>query len=371
MRAVSRTTVILASGAVLSAAGGITALSLAGQHGRPPAHPAFTHVTAARPPLRIVSVTPSNGSRNVNGTDPVTVTFNQPLAAGQPFPRLSPAVPGTWTRSGAAAIFTPASGFPGGATVRVSAPGTAARARSGPGMGFTTAPYSNLRMQEMLAQMGYLPMTWSAYLGGTVTPGSLAAQATAAYNAPSGSFSWKSGYADDLRGLWQQGQQNTLESGAITAFEADHGMQPGAVSGAALWASVMQAAAAGQRNHHGYYYAVVSKSRPETLTIYHNGRRIFSSLANTGIASRPTATGTYYVYEKLTFQIMEGTNPDGSHYADPVRWVSYFNGGEAVHYFPRSSFGYPQSLGCVELPYSDAERSYRLLPYGTVVSVRW
>ena len=49
-------------------------------------------------------------------------------------------------------------------------------------------------------------------------------------------------------------------------------------------------------------------------------------------------------------------NPDGSRYSDPgVRWVAYFNGGDAVHQFPRPGYGYPQSLGCVELPSSTAE----------------
>ena len=46
---------------------------------------------------------------------------------------------------------------------------------------------------------------------------------------------------------------------------------------------------------------------------------------------------------------MSGTNPDGSHYADPVTWVSYFNGGDALHQFYRSTYGWPQSLGCVEM----------------------
>ena len=75
------------------------------------------------------------------------------------------------------------------------------------------------------------------------------------------------------------------------------------------------------------------------------------------------------MYEKLPFQIMSGTNPDGSHYADPVQWVSYFNGGDAVHYFPRGSYGWNQSLGCVELPWSTSETAYHLLPYGTLVTV--
>ena len=52
---------------------------------------------------------------------------------------------------------------------------------------------------------------------------------------------------------------------------------------------------------------------------------------------------------------MSGTNPDGSHYSDPgIPWVSYFNGGDALHGFIRASYGFPQSLGCVEMPYSEA-----------------
>ena len=66
---------------------------------------------------------------------------------------------------------------------------------------------------------------------------------------------------------------------------------------------------------------------------------------------------------------MSGTNPGGSHYSDPVSFVSYFNGGDAVHYFPRGSYGSQQSLGCVELPYNAAERAYPYLTYGSLVTV--
>ena len=62
---------------------------------------------------------------------------------------------------------------------------------------------------------------------------------------------------------------------------------------------------------------------------------------------------------------MKGKNPDGSKYADPVYYVSYFRSGEAVHYFPRGSYGYPQSLGCVELPWSSAKFIWKYLTYGT------
>jgi lipoprotein-anchoring transpeptidase ErfK/SrfK len=67
---------------------------------------------------------------------------------------------------------------------------------------------------------------------------------------------------------------------------------------------------------------------------------------------------------------MSGTNPDGSHYSDPgVPYVSYFNGGDALHGFLRSQYGSPQSLGCVEMSYSDAARVYPFTPIGTLVNV--
>jgi hypothetical protein len=66
---------------------------------------------------------------------------------------------------------------------------------------------------------------------------------------------------------------------------------------------------------------------------------------------------------------MKGTNPDGSKYADPVNFVSYFNGSDAVHYYPRGSYGWPQSLGCVELPYDQAQKAWPFLTYGTLVTV--
>jgi lipoprotein-anchoring transpeptidase ErfK/SrfK len=91
---------------------------------------------------------------------------------------------------------------------------------------------------------------------------------------------------------------------------------------------------------------------------------------NTGIPSAPTATGTYPVFEHLPVTTMSGTNPDGSHYSDPgIPDVSYFNGGDALHGFTRAQYGSPQSLGCVEMPYSVAAQVYPYTPIGTLVHV--
>ena len=67
---------------------------------------------------------------------------------------------------------------------------------------------------------------------------------------------------------------------------------------------------------------------------------------------------------------MSGTNPDGSHYHDPgMRWISYFNGGDALHSFTARSFGTPQSLGCVELPLAAAAEVWPYTPVGTMVTI--
>jgi hypothetical protein len=136
-----------------------------------------------------------------------------------------------------------------------------------------------------------------------------------------------------------------------------------------LWAALFRAAAGGQSNKTGYTYALATKGSPERLTIWHDGQVVLRSLANTGISVAPTVDGTFPVYLRFRFQIMRGTNPDGSKYADPVSFVAYFNGGDAVHYFPRGSYGSPQSLGCVELPYHQAELAWPYLGYGSLVTV--
>jgi lipoprotein-anchoring transpeptidase ErfK/SrfK len=66
---------------------------------------------------------------------------------------------------------------------------------------------------------------------------------------------------------------------------------------------------------------------------------------------------------------MSGFNPDGSYYHDPVYWINYFNGGDAVHGFVRASYGFPQSLGCVELPIPTAHVAFNHLAVGDLVSV--
>jgi lipoprotein-anchoring transpeptidase ErfK/SrfK len=367
----SRTTMVWGSIGIIAVGGGVAGAVLAtsgssGSHGQQLAR----HYTPAQPaPLRLLSVSPASGSSGIDGAVDITVTFSKPLPAAAPMPALSPAVAGTWQREGDTAVFTPSTGFVAGSRVTVSVPQADGALRSGYKSSFSTAAYSTLRLQQLLAQLGYLPLSWRPDLGAGIDNGSAAAQLAAAYTPPPGTFTLQPGYPSSLYSFWQQGSANLLDKGAITGFEADHGMTPNGVAGPAVWAALLKAAASGDDNTHGYSYAIANQGSPETLTIWHDGHQAFSSLTNTGIASDPTPVGTFPVYLKLPYQVMEGTNPDGSFYADPVQWVSYFSGGSAVHYIARGSYGYPQSLGCVELPYSAAEQAYPILPYGTLVTV--
>lgn len=336
--------------------------------------------TKPKIPLRIVAVTPARHARDVNGTAPVRVTFSAALAADSPMPAVRPAVAGTWQSAGSDAVeFVPARGFRQYTHVRVHIPGGAAGVRSASGqtlphahtVRFETGGYSASRLTELLAQLGYLPLKWTPTAGQSVpSVGSSKGQLAAAYTPPSGTFHWKHGYPGTLHTFWDHGSTSGLiMHGAVMTFESDHGLTLDGVAGPLVWKELLSAAAKDQRNQHGYSYAIASQHVPETLTVWHDGKVILHTAANTGIPAAPTTVGTAPVYLRYTFQIMKGRNPDGTKYADPVRWVSYFRAGEAVHYFPRASYGFQQSLGCVELPLAQSKYIWPYMTYGTLVTV--
>jgi hypothetical protein len=349
-------------------------------------------------PLRLLSVSPRGGSGAANGGAPITLTFSSALASGTPLPTLSPKVAGSWKVSGATATFTPASGYLPDTKVTLSVPGSIAAATAADGtlgqastVSFTTGDYSTLRLQQLLAQLGYLPLTWTPAASGSgaaIPSGAAAAnggtadstdstdsasmnqEVSAAYDPPAGTLTFQSGYPSALTKQWKTGKDNILDTGAIRAFENDHGLTMDGDAGPQVWADLLAAAAKDKTNPNGYTYALASQDSPdESLKVWHNGKVILNSPANTGIAAANTQDGTFPVYERLQFQIMKGKNPDGTKYADPVYWISYFNGGDAVHYFERPGYGYYQSLGCVELPLAAAKYIWPYLTYGTLVTV--
>ena len=125
----------------------------------------------------------------------------------------------------------------------------------------------------------------------------------------------------------------------------------------------------GRRNPNGYTYALASKASPNTLTVWHDGVIVATSLANTGAAATPTPDGTWPVYLRTRAQVMRGLTAKGKPYADPAQYVAYFHGNYAVHYLARASYGTPQSEGCVELPLAQARQVWPYLSYGSLVTV--
>lgn len=347
-----------------------------------PAPAAYQPGHAASGPIRVTSILPSANTTEVNGSDPVIVTFSGQVAPNSPDPILTPSVPGSWAAMNNSLVFTPTKPFQPSTQVTVQVPSGPSGVHSAGGglltsavtSQFTTGGYSQAGLAVLLAQQGYLPMTWSPqhYQRMMWQQQSDAAAQTPqgmAYSPPPGTFTWESGYPATLQAQWSPDHANVLLAGAVMAFESEHNMPMNGNLTPRLWNALFEAQARGQRNVNGYTYAIASKGSPETLTIWHNGTVVQHSLANTGIPVSPTVDGTFPVFERFRFQIMSGTNPDGSHYADPVQFVAYFNSGDAVHYFPRGSYGSPQSLGCVELDMSDAQHAWPFLTYGSLVSV--
>ena len=338
-------------------------------------------MTISNAPIRVLSVTPAPGSARPSGATAVQVSFSVAVASDSATPRLSPHVAGQWLVSGNTFIFNPVNPLPPSTrfTVRVPAGNAGVRSAAGRVLArpltthFTTSAYSQLRLAELLSTLGYLPLSWAPGAGDRMTSnpagGQVASQQEMAYSPPAGRFTWQHGYPAALKAQWLAGLPNALVQGAVMAFKAQHHMAMTAAASQRFWTKLFAAVQAGQRNAAGYTYAIASESSPETLTVWHNGHIVLHSLANTGIPVAPTASGTFPVYLRYRFQIMQGTNPDGSHYADPVSYVAYFDGGEAVHYFPRYSYGFQQSLGCVELPYDAARRAWPFLTYGSLVTV--
>ena len=267
---------------------------------------------AAAPPVSVVSFTPALHAHGVNGADPIRVTFSEPLAADSPMPSLSPSIPGSWQRVNSDTVqFVPATGFPELTRVRVIVPAGSAGVRSSAGGllatravdRFWTGSYSTMRAEQLLAQLGYLPLTWS---GASVSAADANAQLSAAYDPPAGSFSWDSGYPSELVDMWSPGQANEVLTGAVMAFESDHDLAMDGDAGPEVWRALLSAVASGHGNTHGYTYALASQVQPETLTVWHDGKVILHTLANTGIPAAPTTVGTAAVYLKYSFQIMKG-----------------------------------------------------------------
>jgi lipoprotein-anchoring transpeptidase ErfK/SrfK len=310
----------------------------------------------------------SQVSPSLSATMPrLRLHFTSPISAVElPALKLTPALRTRWQQIGprdvqAVAIAAPAAALSYAITLptslRCAATCTVTSAHV-----VQTAVNVNVTWEEqLLAALNYLPVSF--------TP--LAKASSPSLEIP-GLFTWRfAALPASISSQWSTGVDNVILHGALMNFQNVHNLPTTGSIDPTTWNTLVSAANAHQVDPAGYNYVDVTENSPEVMTLYLNGVNTFHALVNTGIPYSPTAVGTYPVYLRYTTQTMSGTNPDGSHYSDPgIPWVSYFNGGDALHGFIRSSYGYPQSLGCVEMPFASAATLWPHTPIGTLVTVR-
>jgi lipoprotein-anchoring transpeptidase ErfK/SrfK len=316
---------------------------------------------------------PVAGAQNVAPNTTITLTFSGPVSLHKATPVVSPDIGGTWVRTDATTLsydldspLIPSSQvvvtIPGGSHgVRETDGATLASSDS---VTFDVAAGDTLRLQQLLAQLDFLPL-------GFAPSGPSPSRADLAEDQP-GSFAWRwPGLPTQLTSLWTEGTENEITKAAVEAFETQNGIGVDGIAGPAVWTALINDEIDGKTNATPYVYVLVNKVLPEDLTLWDNGVAQYAGIpVNTGAPGADTTDGTYAVFEHVRYSDMKGTNPDGSTYNDPnVPYASYFNGGDALHGFIRASYGSPQSNGCVEMPYADAALVWPLTPIGTLVTV--
>jgi peptidoglycan hydrolase-like protein with peptidoglycan-binding domain len=345
----------------------VALVAIAGCSGHSSAGPSPVNSTgtgspvAAPKPLKVVSITP----HKLMASRAITVNFASTLSPQSPLPTLKPAIPGSWARVGATAVFTPSQAYPPDTTIKVQVAKTLAARRKV--VATRTTPNGSLTgAQEILARLHYLPLATTA-----VAPTTAAAEADLVYSPPAAGFTWRySNVPKTLRKDWIAGKNGNVLRGAVIAFQHQVGLPLDGTIGPLTWHALMKADLADSVDPDQYSFVSANLYLPQTLSVWVNGHTVLTSPVNGGVSGAPTPLGTYPVYERFTATTMSGTNPDGTKYKDPgVPWVNYFSGGSAVHGFPRASYGFPQSVGCLELPIPTAAKVFKLIDYGTLVNV--
>ncbi len=364
--------------------------------------------TTSQPPapLSVRSVTPKRAAKGVATNGTISIRFSHAVAANSPTPTLSPPILGRWSRQGDSMVFRPRAGYIPSTKERVTvAASTAAVEESRTvklghryNTTFNVGTGSVLRLQQLLAELGYLPLTFTrsaTNTSGSTPPASsssapthkattTAAVATSGLSAEpvsaaaistnptSGQFAWR--YADSppaLRAQWQRGQANLVTKGAVMAFEGDHGLAVDGAAGPQVWTTLLKAVAKRQTDPRKYSYIMVNEEGTEQLRVWQAGSIAYTTLANTGVPGAATQQGTFAVETHLPTDRMIGTDVGGAKYNVVVTSAAYFNGGDAIHGYVRTSYGFPQSNGCVELSPPDAAYIFNNGDdwYGTLVTV--
>jgi len=322
-------------------------------------------------PTRITGL-PSQGI--ANGTHPLVVAFAAPPAPDSPTPTLLPAVAGTWSTVGDSEVFTPVSTLAPCSTYTLtvwahthSQGGLDLGRRRTEALHVACPPLAGL--QQALARLGYLGARFHPLYIVHFAPGAETRHEAAvrAYHPPRGGLAADPSDAPQVK----MGQLEAITRGALTVYQDARNLEATGEPDAATWDSILYDETVNRRNAHPYTWVSVTESLPETLEVHRGEHVVFSTPANTGVPGAETEQGVFPIYSRFISTTMSGTDVDGTKYVVPdVPWVNYFNGGDAVHGYPRASYGFPQSNGCVELPIEAAHTVFGMLALGDIVWVR-
>ena len=110
----------------------------------------------------------------------------------------------------------------------------------------------------------------------------------------------------------------------------------------------------------------------QTTTLYLGDKPIETYLISSGRAQTPTEVGEFAVYRKYPVKTMTGTILGEYYYVPNIKWVSFFDGGEAFHgTYWHHNFGHPMSHGCINMTEAAAKVLYDFAPIGTKVIVHY
>jgi peptidoglycan hydrolase-like protein with peptidoglycan-binding domain len=329
-----------------------------------------TAAASPLPPSQLVAVPKGTIA---NGTEPLTVTLSAPVSPTSPPPTLNPKVAGTWTISGDSEVFTPVStlepcsGYALTIWARTSSTGHAQLGRKKTiGLQVACPPVTGL--QQALARLGYLGAKFHPRYIVHIASGAETRREAAehAFHPPRGALVADPSDAPPTH----MGELDETTKGALEVYQADRGLEATGEPSRATWDSLLYDETNYRRDPISYTWVSVSEALPETLEVHRGDHVVFTTPANTGVPGAETATGIFPIYARYVSTTMAGEDVDGTKYDIPdVPWVNYFNGGDAVHGYPRESYGFPQSNGCVELPIEAAHTVFGMLAIGDIVEV--
>ncbi len=333
--------------------------------------PTSAPATAPLPPTRVTGLPARTIS---DGATSLEVALSAPVSPTSPTPTLVPAVAGAWHVAGDLEVFTPAASLAPCSSYQLimwaqtDSTGHAELAhRRTLTLQVACPPLTGLQLA--LSRLGYLGASFHPRHALHIRSGRLSGREAALllFGPPAGTLVPDPSSAPPLA----PGQLDATTRGALEVFQADNGLAVSGQTNRAVWLALLSDLRTYRRDRQPYTWATVSEQEPETLYLHRGQQLLLTTLVNTGVPGAETQTGIFPIYARYVSTTMAGEDPDGTKYDVPdVPWVNYFNGGDAVHGYPREAYGFPQSNGCVELPIEAARWVFGALAIGDIVWVR-